>query len=248
MRKRKATSILVATLAATGMFAWSGAQAQPMPGFLMPFMQSANLLTLSASANDKVSQDSVVITLFYEQESKDPKALSAALNQHLEAALKKTQGVDGINVSTGQSAQFMSSSSESSRGEHASWRGRVQISLESKNIAAASKLAQTLTPDMQIEDVRFTLSPDARRAAEEKLSRRAIAAFREKAQAAVRALGYRHYTILQISITGEPDQVWMLDGMRREAVASAGNLSAGVPMKAGMSTVTVKVMGTVQMK
>jgi len=241
---RKTTSTLAATLALACLFLSGFAHAQ-MPNFMLQFVQPADLLTLSASASEQAQQDSVTITLSYEQESKDPDALSAALKQHLDAALQKTQNSrsDGIHVSTGQSMQFFSSTTNSvSHGT--TWQGKVQISLESKDFAAASKLAGELAPDMQVTNVQYSLSPETRHAAEDKLSRKAIAAFREKAAAAVHALGYRDYTIRQVSIASVPQ--WT--PLAASAELPEEGTSTNLPLKGGKSTVTVTVTGSVQMK
>jgi predicted secreted protein len=243
---RKTISILTALFFPALMFlAPCAAHAQPLPGFPLPlpFVQFANLLTISATASDEVQSDSVIITLYYEQESNGPKALSAALNQHLNAALQKAKNVSAVNVSTGESTQFMSSAS--SHGTQSVWRGRVQISLESKDVAAASKLAGELASDMQVGNVQFALSPQAQRAVEGRLSRRAIASLRKKAAAAVRALGYHHDTLRQVSVTVAP--AWGVAGAQKDSTPENGSL-ANLSLKGQMSTVTVTATGIVQME
>ncbi|MCM2248946.1 SIMPL domain-containing protein, partial [Klebsiella pneumoniae] len=66
-------------------------------------------------------------------------------------------------------------------GKISTWRGRSEIQLKSKDFAAVSKLAGELAGQMQVQNVAFSLSREARMAAEQKLADQAVAAFRDKA-------------------------------------------------------------------
>ena len=50
------------------------------------------MLSLSSQASADVPQDIIHITLFYEQQAKDPGSLTAQLNQRADAALSQAHG------------------------------------------------------------------------------------------------------------------------------------------------------------
>jgi predicted secreted protein len=207
--------------------------------------QPAGVLSLNAQASTDVPQDVVDITLFYEQEASDPSSLTGTLNQHADQALQKAKGVSGVTARTGSFSIYPSTDRD---GRISAWRGRTEVVLESHDFAAASKLAGQLSSIMQVGNVQFSLSPEAERAAGQKLTGQAIASFKQQASSAAQAFGYSGYTIREVNVGhsgGVPPRPVMMMSMRSDVSAKA---AAPVPVEGGTSTVTVNVSGSVQMK
>jgi predicted secreted protein len=206
--------------------------------------QPAGVLSLNAQASAEVPQDVVDITLFYEQEASDPSSLTGTLNQHADQALQKAKGVSGVTARTGSFSIYPSTDRD---GRISAWRGRTEVVLESHDFAAASKLAGQLSSVMQVGNVQFSLSPEAQRAAEQKLTGQAIASFKQQATSAAQAFGYSGYTIREVNVGhgGVSPRPVMMMSMRSDVSAKA---SAPVPVEGGTSTVSVNVSGSVQMK
>jgi predicted secreted protein len=212
--------------------------AQGAPGSLLA---PAGVLALNAQASAEVPADVVHITVFHEEESNDPSALTATLSRDTEDALKQTKGQTTVSVSTGA---FSVSPSTDRDGRISAWRGRTELLLSSNDIAAASQLAGKLAPGMQVGEVSFSLSPKTQREADARLTREAIDTFRQHAQDAAQAFGYSGYAIREVNINQNgftPRPMMML--ARSAPMAAA----APVPLEAGKTTVTVTVSGTVQM-
>ncbi|MEI5996953.1 SIMPL domain-containing protein [Paraburkholderia bengalensis] len=222
-------------------FTASAAQAQTV----VQQYQPAGVLSLNAQASKEVPQDVVDITLFYEQEANDPSSLTGTLNQHADQALQKAKGAAGVTARTGSFSIYPSTDRD---GRISAWRGRTEVVLESHDFAAASKLAGQLSSIMQVGNVQFSLSPEAQRAAEQKLTGDAIASFKQQASSAAQAFGYSGYTIREVNVGHggivSPRPVMMMS-MRSDVSAKA---AAPVPVEGGTSTVTVNVTGSVQMK
>ena len=202
----------------------------------------AGVLSLSAQASQDVPQDTVDITLFYEQEASDPTSLTSALNQHAETALREAKGVDDVQARTGTFSIYPMTDKN---GHISTWRGRTEVVLRSHDFGAASRLAGKLSSAMQVGNVTFSLSPEAQRAAAEKLGGQAIQSFRNRAAAAAKDFGYTGYTIREVDLnsnSGAPPRPMF--AMRAMAAAAP----APVPVEGGTSTVTVTVSGSVQMK
>ncbi|WP_118183185.1 SIMPL domain-containing protein [Paraburkholderia phosphatilytica] len=205
----------------------------------------AGVLSLSAQASAEVPQDVVDITMFYEQEASDPSSLTATLNQRADAALQKAKGVAGVTARTGAFSIYPSTDRD---GRISAWRGRTEVQLESHDFAAASKLAGDLSSVMQVGNVSFSLSPEAQRAAEQKLTNQAIASFRQQASASAQAFGYSSYSIREVNVGHNgiaPRPVMMMAARAMNADAKA---APPMPLEGGTSTVTVNVSGSVQMK
>ncbi|HWX12196.1 MAG TPA: SIMPL domain-containing protein [Trinickia sp.] len=215
----------------------STARANPLVGDDAP----SGVLFLSTQTSAEVPQDVVDITLFYEQEAQDPASLTDALNKRTATALRQARGIPGVSAHTGTFSVYPATDRD---GRISAWRGRTEVVLESHDFAAASKLAGEMNATMQIGNVAFSLSPEARRSVNDKLTDDGIASFREQAEAAARAFGYTGYTIKQVSVGKEgPSRPIM--AMRAMAADSGG--SAPLPIEGGTSRVTVSVSGSVQM-
>ncbi|MEM5296525.1 SIMPL domain-containing protein [Burkholderia sp. JPY481] len=209
---------------------------------MMP--QPSGVLSLNAQASAEVPQDEVEITLFYEQEASEPSALTSTLNQRADAALQKARGVAGVTARSGAFSIFPSTDRD---GRISAWRGRTEVVLESRDFAAASKLAGQMASIMQVGNVRFSLSPEAQRAAEQRLSGEAIKSFREQAAASSQAFGFSGYSIREVNVNHSgamPRPMMMMSARAMGADAK----SAPMPLEGGTSTVTVNVSGSVQMK
>jgi predicted secreted protein len=210
------------------------------------FPEPAGVLSLSSQASADVPQDIIHITLFYEQQAKDPGSLTSALNQRADAALAQAKGVSGVSAHTGAFSVYPSTDRD---GKISAWRGRTEVVLESRDFAAASKLAGQLSNLMQVANVEFSLSPEAQRAAEQKLTTEAIKSFRARADEAAKAFCYSSYTIRDVNV-GSGRNVQPYPRMMAMAAApmDSAKMSAPIAVEGGKATVSVTVNGSVQMK
>jgi predicted secreted protein len=236
--KKSAYAMASAALAASVALMAQGAYAQSAEA------QPSGVLSLSAQASAEVPQDVVNITLFYEQETQDASTLTNTLNQRADAALREAKGVDNVTARSGSFTVYPSTDRD---GKISAWRGRTEVVLESKDFAAASKLASKMSNSMQVGNVTFSLSPEAERAAEQKLSSQAIASFRSEAQASAQAFGYSNYSIREVNVGHNGSSPWPVMMMAARNSMADAKMSAPMALEAGTSTVTVNVSGSVQM-
>ncbi|SDC24090.1 Predicted secreted protein [Cupriavidus sp. YR651] len=228
MKKLLAASLLSTTAA------MASAQTVPPP---------SGVLSLSAQAATEVPTDVVHLTLAAEQEGAEPLAISSALSARTQAVLAQAKRTAGVEA---QSGGFTIHPNTDRNGRISTWRGRSEIVLQSKDFAAVSKLAGELANQMQVQNVAFSLSREARQAAETKLADQAVAAFRDKAQATTRLFGYGSYSIREVSVN---ESGGMVPPMPRMYAAKAMSADAGapIPVEGGKTQVTVSVNGSVQM-
>ena len=111
--------------------------------------------------------------------------------------MRKAKGVDGVTARSGSFTVYPSTDRD---GRISAWRGRTEVVLESHDFAAASKLAGKMSSIDASRQRAFSLSPEAQRAAEQKLSTQAIDSFREQAQASAQAFGYSGYSIREVNV------------------------------------------------
>ncbi|WP_246795741.1 SIMPL domain-containing protein [Burkholderia perseverans] len=236
MKKTAAALALAMSTLALSVAPAARAQVTPPP---------AGVLSLSAQASTDVPQDVVDITLFYEQEAKDPGSLTAELNRRADAALARARGVSGVSAHTGGFSVYPSTDRD---GKISAWRGRTEVVLESRDFAAASKLAGDLSSSLQVGNVAFSLSPEAQRAAEQKLTSQAIQSFRDRAAEAAKAFGYSGFAIREVNVGGGRSVQPYPRMMAMDVAPMAAKAAAPIAVEGGKATVTVNVNGSVQMK
>lgn len=214
-----------------------GAEPPPAP---------TGILSLDAQASSDVQQDVIQLTLFYEQQASDPAQLSAALNQRTTQTLRDAEAAEhaGVTLHTGQ---LSISPSTDRDGKISGWRGRSELVVESHDFPAAAHLAGRLASLMQVGNVSFSLSPEAERAAQAKLSGEAIASFRQQAQAAAQAFGYQSYVVRDVTLSRNNHNNFPRPMMMLNARAMSSNEAASIPVEAGNQTVSVTVSGSIVM-
>ncbi|QET00794.1 MULTISPECIES: SIMPL domain-containing protein [Cupriavidus] len=229
-------NMLAATLLGTAALASTGVSAQTVP-------PPAGVLSLAAQAVTEVPTDIVQVTLAAEQEGAEPGAISSALSAKTTAVLAQAKRVSGVEA---QSGGFTIQPTTDRNGRISTWRGRSEVVLKSRDFAAVSKLAGDLASQMQVQNIAFSLSREARLAAESKLAEEAVASFRDKAQQTTKLFGYGSYTIREVSVN---ESGGVMPPMPRMYAAKAMSADAAVPVpvEGGKAQVTVSVNGSVQM-
>lgn len=217
---------------------------QPQPAPQAASTTGAPTLTLQASAASEVEQDIVRITLAAEFEAKSQSKATTDLTAALDDAVKRTKGAKGIEVRT---SGYNVWPTTNDKGKIENWRARGEITLESKDFAAASALATQLSDKAAISQISFSLSREARQAAEEKLLKQAADAFRARAQAAATAFGFGAYDVKHLELSGGGSAVPVPRPMAAMAKGSQSDY-ADVPLEAGKVTVTIAVNGTVDLR
>jgi predicted secreted protein len=161
----------------------------------------------------------------------------------IDAALREAKTVKEVSAQTGQFSSFPVYGKDQ---QVTAWRVRAELALESSDFKALSALAGKLGARLAIASMNYSLSAASRKAAEKRLIGEAIAAFRDKAQAAAQAFGYAKFRIRDVSVnSGGSVQPRPL---ARAFSAMAGADAAPMPIEAGRATVTVAVSGSVLME
>lgn len=204
-------------------------------------------LSLQASASSVVEQDTVRITLAAEFEAESQTQATTQLSAVLDETVKRTEGAKGIQV---QTSGYNVWPNTNDKGKIQNWRARGEIILESKDFAAASALASKLSDKVAISQISFSLSREARDAAEQKLLGQAADAFLARAKAAAQAFGYSSYRVQHLELSGGGAAVPVprpMGAMAKSSLSSASGY-ADAPLEAGQVTVTLSVNGTVALQ
>jgi predicted secreted protein len=207
-----------------------GSQPAAMPEFPQ--------LSLTGSAAREVTQDRVTVTLYASHEAQEPGPAQARVNEILNPVLERLRGRSDLEVQSGG----YRTTPVRQESRTVAWQARGSIRLTATPSDEFNKLVGQLATELNVESISHFLSPEAQAAAEETLIAEAVAAFRSKADAATKALGFKSWTVRSVSLgdSGLPmpmPKMMMARGMAAEAEP--------MPLEEGKTTVSVSLNGTV---
>jgi predicted secreted protein len=200
-----------------------------------------NTVELQAEAQREVQNDLLNATLFVELNDSSPAALANAVNKSVNEALRMAKDYKGVRVRSGNNQTYpVYAKANVLQG----WRSRAEIRLESRDFEAASALIGKLQSGMQLANLTFSVSPEARRSTENELIAEAIAAFKSRAEIVKTALAGRGYKLQRLNVASGYNAPQPRFAMARLA-ASAPDV-ATPNLEAGVTMVTVTAGGAIE--
>lgn len=201
-----------------------------------------NQVSLRADVQQAVSHDILTVRMYAEDQGKDAGELAQRISQRLNESLNTARKTEKVEVSSGtRSSQPV----YDEKGEKiVAWRERGEIVLESTDFAALSTLTGQLMTDLSLADMRFSLSPQARRDTENQLMREAIAAFQARADIAAKSLGGNGYRVINLSLDTQFMQPMAYRGAKMASMADSESVSPSV--EGGQADVTLNANGTIE--
>lgn len=203
--------------------------------------QRYNLIHLQAERAQKVSNDTMHVTLNTYGEDRDASRLAERINADMAWALQQTGMYKSVMAKTGS---YQTWPVERDKILTKGWRGQQTLELEGTDIELLSKLAGTLQEKLKINSMHFSVSDKQREAAENRLVEKALDAFKERARIVrvnLKASGYR---IVDINI-GTSTQHPPIRYQSRMAVADMAESSVAV--EGGDSDIRVTVSGRIEL-
>lgn len=201
-----------------------------------------NSVELQAEAQREVQNDLLNAVLYVELSDSNPSALANAVNKSVNEALRVAKEYKNVRVRSGNNQSYpVYAKANVLQG----WRSRAEIRIESRDFEAASGLIGKLQANMQLANLNFSVSPEARRAAENELIAEAISAFKARAEIIRTALAGRTYKLQRLNVASgyNAPQPRLFAAAR---MASAAAEVAPPNLEAGVSMVTVSASGAVE--
>jgi predicted secreted protein len=200
-------------------------------------------LSLESTVTTQVAPDTAVIVMAVDKEGADTAALTAETNQILAKGMADAKATAGVQAASGG---YSTTQIYNNKGQRTGWHVRAELILKSKDFGSLGKLAGRLSSTMQIAQNSFELSPELRGAEEDKLIERGIAALQQKAKAAVKALGYKDFTVREITLGSARLNNEQPMPQMRMSVASAS--AEAMPIESGRVNLQLTVQGLLTMK
>ncbi|MBC7802533.1 MAG: SIMPL domain-containing protein [Candidatus Parcubacteria bacterium] len=199
-----------------------------------------NLVTLNAQAEREVPNDLLTAMLAAEAEGAEPAQLAADVNRAMQRALAAVKGYRMVNARSGSYQTFP----VYDKNRITRWRARQELRLESSDIAAVTELIGKLQSGLVVAGMTLSVSPEARRQAENELIPEALAAFEERARIARDAMKAKGYRVRDLQLAGSEPARPMFAMVR----SSAAQAVAQPSVEPGTTRILITVSGTVQLQ
>lgn len=203
-----------------------------------------NRIDFQSEVSQVMPNDLMRATLSIELSDRNPGQLARALTQAMNDGLAKGRAFSTVKLASGNQQSWPV---YNDKQKLESWRGRAELTLESKDFKAAGELLSQLQDKLQLQGLNFVVSEETRLAAEKKLTTDAIAAFREKADAVRQAWGAKSYTLVQMNLGSSGGG----GGYPRPPMVMMMKMADAAPeaqLAGGDSRVSVNVSGSIELK
>lgn len=209
--------------------------------------QSMNVLQLSAEGMVEVQQDWMVMTLSTSKEGRDAASVQAQLQKAVESTLAAARPQTKSGEMEVSSGSFNVTPRYTKAGKIDGWRGTAEVVLQGRNFVQITQTAAQVS-ELQIADIHFNLSREAREKVTGEAQTRAVQEFKRQAQSLAKSFGFNGFSLREVNVSSSSSggqQPRMMQAMAKSNMASMD--SAPVPVEAGKAQVVVHVNGSVQM-
>ena len=199
-----------------------------------------NQIHLQAQSSMTVDNDRMQALLSTYGEGEDSTRLADQLNATMAWALKSAKKFPHVLAGSGQYQTYPVYQKSALKR----WRATQELQLESGDYGELTQLLGVLQERMQVNAMRFFVSPQRRSQAEDELIDQALAAFQARAERVRKDLGAKSYRIVELNV-GSNSGVIPPPMMRANVAESSVTAPA---VEAGRSTLTVSAEGTIELQ
>jgi len=205
-----------------------------------------NVYNFSSEASAEIDNDLMTATLLVQDEDKDSALLANKINTTMSWAVELLQPFSTIKSRTRDYQTYPRYDTSQSR-RLIGWRATQTLQLETDDFKAAGKAIQSLQEKLQVQGIRMSVKTATREMASTALIKKALFAFRDRAQLVQDTMGAKSYSIVDVSIQTGDSGGPMYDDQapRMEMMRSA--VSTEPAIEAGSSRVSVQVYGRIQL-
>lgn len=209
---------------------------------------SVNVVNFDTVASREVANDTAQATLFVELSDADPARLSERVNLAVAAGVKLArQSGSAQSINTGYSTYPLYNKSNKQEG----WRARGELRLTSHDFAALARLIGELQKmqgglPLQLAEVRYSVSDEARKKAEDELIEEGLRGFRSRAALMQKGLNGKSWKLLNLTVNTQSTRPPVL--YRAAPMAEMALAASPAPVEGGESRLSVSIQGRIQLE
>lgn len=201
-----------------------------------------NQVSLVASASAEIDNDTIIVTLYAQEEGSQADMLSDSVNRQINRALDILKQYSSIDVAT----KDYSVQPVYSKSQIVSWRVRQSIELKTEDIDLLTAKLAELQTFLKLAQVSFDVSPERREQSTRALIDQALVAYNQRARQITETLSRKSYKIVSLDV----DVPTSSTPYRHRAVASMAEASPVMAPEfaAGKNRLMVRVSGTIELE
>jgi predicted secreted protein len=229
---------MIAAVAAVPCLAWADAAPQ------------YNVVNLETSVSRQIDNDSAQASLFVELSDADSSKMAEKINQAIAAAQKTVKQYPSVQSAGTSYSSYPVYNNKTNQQQ--GWRSRGELRINSKDFAALSQLIaqlqkqQTNGVTLQLADIRYEVSEQSRKVAEDALIEEGVKAFRQRASLVQKSMAGASWKTMQMNVQTQADRPSPRPMYKSAMVMAADAAPAPAPVDAGESRLTVIVNGSIQ--
>lgn len=210
-----------------------------------PAPAAPTVVNLQVQSTREVPNDLMHAVMSSEREDKDAARAADSVNKTLREGRNLATKYPSVSIESGsyQTYPIYARNGRSITG----WRVRAELRLKSRDFSQLTTLIGALQNQMQFNGLEFTVSPEARRLAENELIAAAVAAFRQRAAVAQAALQAGGYAIKELNLNAQEEGLPPRPMMKMASEAREDMQVSAPVAEPGTSRVTVHAAGSIQL-
>ncbi len=202
-----------------------------------------NQISLEASASAEVENDTMIVSLYAQEEGSKAVVLSNRVNKKINWALEKLKQYKNIKVET----ESYSTTPVYSKNQIIAWRVKQSIQLESKDMSLMSEVLGELQQQLKLNGISFDVSRDKREQQTRILIDQALTAYNKRATQIANKLQRDSYKIVNMKVSTSASAAPYRYKTARVMMAEATPTIAPEIAK-GDQTLSVRVSGTIELE
>ncbi|PVZ12359.1 MULTISPECIES: SIMPL domain-containing protein [unclassified Pseudomonas] len=206
-----------------------------------------NQVSLRAEATREVPRDLMNVTLYTEDQGRDPAQLAKGVSETLNKALAQARAVEGVTVRVGTRQSYPVYDDKGQK--ITAWRERAELRLESQDFPALSKLTGELQQSLKLSGMSFDIAHATRKENEDALLKEAVADFKARAQHVAEAMGGTGYRVVSLNLDSDGQvrfPVAPAPMMMKAARADSAPVTPDV--EAGTTEVQINASGVIEVQ
>jgi len=204
-------------------------------------VKSYNQISLEASSSANVDNDTMMVSMYAQEEGTKAAVLSNKVNKKINWALAKLKQHKSIQVET----ESYTTNPVYNKNQIVSWRVRQSIKLESKDMSLMSEVLGELQGQLSLNGISFDVSRDKRERQTKILIDDALAAFTVRAKQIANKLQHDSYKIASVNVSTSGSSSPRYKSRNMSMMAEA---QVAPTFSAGDRTLSVRVSGSIELQ
>lgn len=212
----------------------------PVLAFAHEYTEHYDRVQLSASAQTQIENDTVIATLYAQEDGSDSVQLAGLVNERINKAVELVNQHDAIKLQTNS----YNTSAIYQNNKITGWRVKQSIRLESQDMKLMRDILGSLQQTLALQGINFTISPGLKNSTDDELITEALKVFEQRAKNITQQLKRKNYKLVDIKVSTSANHY-----ARRnfEAVSMASNV-ATPSIEGGEQTVQVSISGEIELE